>query len=102
MRLDVRKGRTFRVSNRIIALRADFLGKVQAHDCWPIAAAMIECSVQSETGRTCTTRPRHITAMVSHTPSNSGRYELTKTTDFPAAASSPINSYICALLATSI
>jgi len=39
----------------------------------PIAAAIKVCSFQSLAGRMAESVPRHITPMVSHTPSNSGR-----------------------------
>jgi hypothetical protein len=41
-------------------------------------------------GFTATTSPRQHTAIVSHTPSNSGMYELTSTTVLPCSAARPI------------
>ena len=49
----------------------------------PIAVAMIPSSVHSSTERMPATVPRHITAIRSQIPSNSGRYELTKMIALP-------------------
>jgi hypothetical protein len=51
-------------------------GRTLASHCpaaWPIAAAMMRARSSRSTGRTSTRVPRHITPMVSQTPSNSGR-----------------------------
>ena len=54
-------------------MAAHAVAQFEAASGWPMAAAIKVCSFHSAVGRTADSTPRHITPMVSHTLSSSGR-----------------------------